>query len=153
MKLRILKILLKKEIQLMKRNPFIPRVIVAMPFVAMLVLPLVANLDVKNVSVAVVDNDHSELSRRIVTDMDASEYLSVQSCDFLYDEALQSVENGDADAILVIPADYSDNLTKGKIRSCRLMPTGSTHQKGCSVPGMRRSPQPPLLRNGYLKQA
>lgn len=130
MKLRILKILLKKEIQLMKRNPFIPRVIVAMPFLAMLVLPLVANLDVKNVSVAVVDNDHSELSRRIVTDMDASEYLSVQSCDFLYDEALQSVENGDADAILVIPADYSDNLTKGENPQLSLDANGVNASKG-----------------------
>lgn len=130
MKLRILKILLKKEIQLMKRNPFIPRVIVAMPFVAMLVLPLVANLDVKNVSVAVVDNDHSELSRRIVADMDASEYLSVQSCDFLYDEALRSVENGDADAILVIPADYSDNLTKGENPQLSLDANGVNASKG-----------------------
>lgn len=130
MKLRILKILLKKEILLMKRNPFIPRVIVALPLMAMLVLPLVANLDVKNVSVAVVDNDRSELSRRIVADMDASEYLSVQSCDFIYDEALKSIENGDADAILIIPADYSDRLTKGENPQMSLDVNGVNASKG-----------------------
>ena len=40
---RILQILLKKEVKLMKRNPFIPRIIIAMPVMVMLLLPLVAN--------------------------------------------------------------------------------------------------------------
>ena len=114
MNLRILKALLKKEVRLMMRNPFIPRIIVMLPLMAMLVLPLVANLDVKNVGVAVVDNDRSELSRRIAADMDASEFLSVKSNTFLYSEALQLVERGQADAILVIPAAYAENLVKGR---------------------------------------
>ena len=75
-----LKILLKKEVSLMKRNPIIPRLIVGMPVLVMLIIPLVATLDVKNVEVAVVDNDRTELSRRMVADMDASEYLSVTDC-------------------------------------------------------------------------
>lgn len=114
MNLRILKILLVKEVRLMKRNPFIPRMIVALPFMAMLILPLVANLDVRNVGVAVVDNDRSGLSRRIIADMDASDYLSVTDVAFHYDEALFAVENGTADVILVIPADYSADLVMGK---------------------------------------
>lgn len=104
---------MKKEVLLLRRNPLIPRIIVMLPLMAMLVLPLVANLDVKSVSVAVVDNDCSELSRRIVADMDASEYLSVETCVFLYDEALRSVEEGRADAILVIPGNYSADITNG----------------------------------------
>ena len=76
MKPRILKALLKKEVTLMRHNPLIPRIIIAMPIMVMLVLPLVANLDVKNVNVAVVDNDRSQLSRRMIADIDASEYLN-----------------------------------------------------------------------------
>ena len=34
MKLRLLKILLKKEVWLMMRNPFIPKIIIAIPFMA-----------------------------------------------------------------------------------------------------------------------
>ena len=67
MNARILKILLKKEIALIKRNPIIPRLIVGMPVWVMLIIPLVTTLDVKNVGVAVVDNDRTELSRRIVS--------------------------------------------------------------------------------------
>lgn len=55
MQTRILRILLKKELTLMLRNPLIPRLIVAMPLLVMLVIPLVADLDVKDVGVAVVD--------------------------------------------------------------------------------------------------
>ncbi len=59
MRLRILKALLRKEVLLMRRNPIIPKIVLIMPLMVMLVIPLVANLDVKNVNVTVVDNDHS----------------------------------------------------------------------------------------------
>lgn len=39
MQTRILRILLKKELTLMLRNPLIPRLIVAMPLLVMLVIP------------------------------------------------------------------------------------------------------------------
>lgn len=107
---RTLIILLKKELRLMRRNRFIPRIIIMMPLMVMLVMPLVANLEVKNVGVAVVDHDHSELSRRIVADMDASEYMSVIGCENDYNSALSSVEHGRADVIVVIPAHYSKGL-------------------------------------------
>lgn len=130
MSLRILKILLSKEICLMKRNRFIPRIIVAMPIVVMLILPLVANLEVKNVGVAVVDNDCSQLSRRMVADMDASEYLSVVAGTFTYDEALRVMESGDADAIVVIPADYSKNLVLGRLPKVEVDANGVNATKG-----------------------
>lgn len=113
MNIRTLGILLRKEILLMKRNPFIPRIIIAMPLLVMLVLPLVVNLDVKNVGIAIVDNDRTELSRRIASDMSASEALSVKAICFSYEDALSLVENGKADAIVVIPADYSKKLSIG----------------------------------------
>lgn len=78
MNLRILGVLLRKEFKMMRSNPLTPRVILIMPLMVMLVLPLVANLDVSNVSVAVVDNDHSMLSRRVIADLGAPEELSVR---------------------------------------------------------------------------
>ena len=66
MNTRILRALLRKEISLLKRNPIIPKMIFVMPVMVMLVLPLVATLDVRNINIAVVDNDRSQLSRRIV---------------------------------------------------------------------------------------
>lgn len=110
MKLRILMALLRKEIKLMMRNPIIPKIVFAMPVMVMLVIPLVANLDVKNVNVTVVDNDHSQLSRRIVMDIDESHYLSVVALCSDHRDAIATVERGDADVIITIPPFYSDNI-------------------------------------------
>lgn len=103
MKLRILKALLVKEILLMKRNPIIPKMIFAMPVLVMLIIPLVANLDVKNVDVCVVDNDHSILSRRLIADIDAAECLSVKTVYATRDKAMFAIERGEADVLLTIP--------------------------------------------------
>lgn len=110
---RVLGILLKKEIQLMKRNPFLPRIIVMLPVMAMLLLPLVATFDVKNVGVAIVDNDHTQLSRRIVADIDASDYLRVVGCNNTYRQALSSIESGLASVIVTIPKGYSADVEQG----------------------------------------
>lgn len=111
---RILKALLRKEIMLMKRNPIIPKIILIMPLMVMLVIPLVANLDVKNVNVAVVDNDHSTLSRRIISDIGASGFLTVKSIDGNHSEALQNIEAGKADVLLTIPPQYEKKLATGE---------------------------------------
>lgn len=130
MNMKILKILLKKEVSLMKRNPIIPRMIVAMPILVMLIVPLVATLDVKNVGVAVVDNDRTELSRRIVSDMNASEFLSVIGSYFSYDEAFRQIEEGEADAIVTIPKDYQKDLVNGKKSELDLKANGVNAIKG-----------------------
>lgn len=107
---RILKALLSKEIALMRRNAIIPKIILIMPVMVMLVIPLVADLDVKNVTVTVVDNDHSQLSQRIMSDMGHSDFLTVLSVSDSRKEALQDIENGNADVLLSIPVNYEKNL-------------------------------------------
>lgn len=125
-----LKILLKKEVALIRRNPIIPRLIVGMPILVMLIVPLVTTLDVKNVGVAVVDNDRTELSRRMVTDMDASEYLSVTGCYFSYNAAFRQIEEGKADVIVTIPQDYQKDLEGGGKPELNLKANGVNATKG-----------------------
>lgn len=110
--LRILGALLRKELLLMKRNPIIPKIIFIMPIGVMLLLPLVATMDVRNVNVTVVDNDRSQLSRRLVADMDATSELKVTHIVGTHSEAVRNVENGDADVILTIPPHWSRDLSQ-----------------------------------------
>lgn len=110
MNLRILGALLRKEVCLMRRNPFIPKIIFIMPIMVMLIVPLVATLDVKNVNIAIVDNDNSILSRRITADMDATAELSVTHVNN-HKEAMEKIENGDADVAVTIPANYSRDMS------------------------------------------
>lgn len=113
MNTRILKALLRKEISLMRRNPIIPKIILIMPVMVMLVIPLVANLDVKNVNLTVVDNDRSQLSRRIISDIAATDALHIYSVCNSHNEAVLTIENGKADVLLTIPPDYAKNAMEG----------------------------------------
>lgn len=108
-KLRILGALLQKEVLLMRRNPLIPRIIFLMPLMVMLVMPLVATFDVKRVGVAVVDTDNTSLSRRIVADMSASEWLVIDTVTTNYRTAMLALENGTADVILSLPRGIDKN--------------------------------------------
>lgn len=112
MNLRILGALLRKEIVMMRHNPIIPKMIVGLPILALLIIPLVATFDVKNVEVAVIDNDHSLLSRRIISDMDASKELSVMAVVNTHEEAMDLIEKNKADVILSIPQHFSRDISQ-----------------------------------------
>lgn len=112
MNLSILGALLRKEVIMMRRNPLVPRIILLLPFVVVLVIPLVATFDVKNVDVAVVDNDRSQLSRRIISDMDATDELRIATVCSSQDVGLGMVERGEADVVLAIPPHFSRDLSK-----------------------------------------
>lgn len=98
---------------MLRRNPLIPKVMLVMPVVVMLVIPLVTNMDVKNVGVAVVDNDRTELSRRIWSDINASEQMTVRGVVSSYAEAMAQIRSGRSDVIVDIPRHFSRDLVTG----------------------------------------
>lgn len=130
MNTRILLALLRKEFALMRRSSIIPRVIVILPVMVMLVLPLVANMDVKHVGVAVVDNDHSVLSRRIAADIDASPFLSVTGTFGTYPQAMTFLDNDAADVIISIPPDFEKSLVSGSPLHIDIAANGVNATKG-----------------------
>lgn len=56
----MLKYLIEKEFKQIRRNSFLPRLILFMPCLTMLVLPWAASMEVRNINLAVVDNDRPE---------------------------------------------------------------------------------------------
>ena len=69
--------LIQKEFLQIRRNSFLPKLIIIFPIMIMLIMPLVMTMDVRNVNVAVVDNDNSTASRRIASHINGSEYLTL----------------------------------------------------------------------------
>ena len=109
-----LKYLIQKEFLQMRRNAFLPRLIVVFPIVMMCVIPWVMNQEVKNVVVDVVDNDRSVRSQQLVHRVEASPYFIFHGQQPSYKAALKNVETGKADAVLVIPQNYGRDLTAGR---------------------------------------
>lgn len=108
-----IKYLIQKEFLQIKRNPFLPRLIILFPIVIMCVLPWVMNQEVKNVRVDVVDNDRSSLSQQLVHSIEASNYFIFNGMKPSYSIALKEVEKSKADIIIVIPNHYSRDIVVG----------------------------------------
>ncbi|MBQ3731932.1 MAG: ABC transporter permease, partial [Muribaculaceae bacterium] len=71
------------------------------------------NMEVKNIKVTVVDNDRSSLSQRLVHSIEASNYFIFKGQQPTYQAALKEVEQSRADVVMVIPQDYSRDVTLG----------------------------------------
>ena len=110
----MIKYLLQKEILQIRRNAFLPRLIIAFPIMVMCVLPWVMNMEVRNIVVDVVDNDRSTLSQQLVHRIESSNYFVFHGQPASYQEALNDIEHSKADVALVIPSHYSRDLTLGK---------------------------------------
>lgn len=122
-----LRYLIQKEFLQIRRNGFLPKLIIMFPIVMMCVMPWVMNQEIKNIRVDVVDNDRTTLSQQIVHRIEASSYFVFNGQKPSYQEALKDIETSKADIILKIHdsnfliAANAVNGTKGAIGSAYLM--------------------------------
>lgn len=110
----MLRFLIEKEFKQLFRNSFLPKLIFIFPCMIMILMPWAANLEIKNINLDIVDNDHSALSRRLVDKIGASTYFRTAALPATYEEALLSVEAGSADVILEIPRGFEKDWVNGK---------------------------------------
>ena len=108
-----LKYIIQKEFIQIRRNAFLPRLIVMFPIMIMCVMPWVMSMEVKNIKVAVVDNDRSTLSQQLVHSIEASNYFVFKGQEPTYRSALQQMEKSQVDVVMVIPQDYSKDVALG----------------------------------------
>ncbi len=110
--MRSLRILLEKEFRQIFRNPAILRLMFMMPTIQLLLLPLAADYEVKQVKVCVVDFDRSSYSQRLVHKVTSTDYFQLVDYTDSYDKALHYVENDEADVVLQIPDGFEKQLVK-----------------------------------------
>jgi ABC-2 type transport system permease protein len=108
--MRTIKFLLQKEFRQIFRDPSILRMILIMPVIQLMVLPWAADYEIKNIKLAVVDNDHSEYSRQLINKITASGYFTLSQYGSSYPNALQQVESDQADVVLQIPDKFEKEL-------------------------------------------
>src|SRR6478736_4592105 len=110
--MRTLKFLLQKEFRQIFRDKIILRVIFMMPAIELLILPWAADYEVKNINLAVVDNDRSDYAQQLVSKITASGYFKLDKYTASYKEAFTEIENNNADIILEIPSSFEKDLVK-----------------------------------------
>lgn len=108
----MIKFLIEKEFKQLLRNSFMPKLILIFPCMMMLLMPWAADLEIKNINLCVVDNDHTTYSERLIRKTSASGYFRLTGVADAYEEAMEFIEKGKADIILEIPAGFEEELVK-----------------------------------------
>jgi ABC-2 type transport system permease protein len=110
--MRTLRFLLEKEFRQIFRNRAILIIIVVMPVMQLIILPFAADYEVKNINLAVVDNDHSDYSRDLVNKITASGYFRLTDYSPSFDAAYEKIAADEADLVLEIPEGFERGLVK-----------------------------------------
>jgi ABC-2 type transport system permease protein len=104
--------LLQKEFRQIFRDKTILAMMVGIPIIQLIIIPWAMNLNIKNINLSIVDNDHSSYSQKLITKIGSSGYFRIVSADHSYLEALEHVENGSTDLIMELPDGFERNLVK-----------------------------------------
>jgi ABC-2 type transport system permease protein len=110
--MRIIRFLLQKEFSQIFRNKSILALICVMPVMQLIILPLAADYEVKNINLAVIDNDRSPFSQKLISTITASGYFKLVNYNSSYKEAFHLIELDKADLILEIPSNFEKHLIR-----------------------------------------
>jgi ABC-2 type transport system permease protein len=109
-----LRSLIRKEFIQIVRDPRTLYITFAIPVVQLFLLGYTATTDVRNVPLAVFDQDRSPQARQLLDAYRAADYFRLAYDVASQGELQQLIEGGQARAGLVIPPDYAENLLAGR---------------------------------------
>ena len=110
--MRTLLFLLEKEFRQLMRNKQLINILLIAPVMQLVLLPQAADFTIKNIHIAVVDNDHSSTSQKMIHKITASGYFKLSGYTDTYQKGLEMIEDEKADLLLQIPANVERNLVR-----------------------------------------
>lgn len=105
-------IIVRKEFAQIFRQPVILRMMILMPILQLILIPLAADYEVKNVNLQIVDFDHSSYSRDLIQKLEASPYFSLVATPEIPRLARVNIEQNVADLTLTIPLNFEKDLIR-----------------------------------------
>lgn len=125
-----LRYLIEKEFKQIVRDSFLPRLILLFPCMIILVMPWAATMEVKNVRIAVIDNDRSITSMRLTHRIESSPYSHLVALPSSYKEGLERIGEDKADIVLEIPKGFEKNQINGHTPSVSVVANAVNGTKG-----------------------
>jgi ABC-2 type transport system permease protein len=119
--MRILATLLVKEFKQIFRNKLILPFIFVVPVVQMILLTYAASLEMKGITMAVVDQDHSQASRLLVSRFQGSPFFDINLVSSDYQEAVDQLTSDHVDVILHMQRDFEKKLYSEKKTDLQLL--------------------------------
>jgi len=121
---RLLALIRKEFIQIL-RDPRTLFIVIVIPVLQLFLLGYAATNDVRNVPMAVWDQDRSPASRALLDAYRAADYFAIAYDVDGEEELRRLIDRGDARAGLIIPPDYSDRIASGRQAQVALVVDGS----------------------------
>ena len=112
--MRTLLYIIQKEFLQVFRNKSLWPVIFAVPFIQLIIFVHATTFDLKEVKVTIIDNDHSEYSKAIVSKFKGSRLFIVSEDMKSINQAEEKMMRNEADMVLYIPHRFSAKLVKEK---------------------------------------
>jgi len=117
-----------KEFQQLGRNKLLLAFLILGPIMELGLMGSLSGGGVKNLRLAVVDNDRTRASRDMIAKLDRTDELRLVSYADAVAEAERSMQDGDIDAVAVIPPGYASALNDhGQSAQIQLVADGSHH--------------------------
>ena len=107
-----LSFILQKEFKQIFRDKTILAMMFIAPIIQLIILPLVANFDVKNINLVYIDHDQSTYSHQLIQKITSSGYFKLVEAPFSYKEGIALIEDGKADIVLEVPEGFERNLVR-----------------------------------------
>ncbi len=118
--MKILRFILQKEFRQIFRDKSILSMMFVMPVIQLIIMPMAADFEVKNVNVAFVDHDHSSYSLDLKNKIASSGYFRMVGHPNSFAEGVEMIEYGKADLVLEIPVGFEKNLMRENIQKVNL---------------------------------
>jgi len=116
-----LRYLIQKEFRQIFRDKTLLPMMTVMPIIQLILLSNAASNEVKNVRVAIVDKDLSEISRTISNKVGANDWFTLVETTFDKDEALGYMQSDHADVVLEIPQDFEKAYYRGEAPKLQML--------------------------------
>lgn len=110
---KLLYILQKEFIQVFRDKSMLPLIFIV-PIMQLLILSYTATFEIKQVRLVVVDHDHSQESRELISKFSGSSFYLITKQLNQYEEAADIIKRGNADQLIVIEPNFAQNLMTEK---------------------------------------
>lgn len=107
-----IKSIAEKEVRQLLRDSRMLYVLFGFPLLLLVLFGYAINFDVKNIQIAVYDQDNSDISREFYNSLNATEYFEIIKYIGDEDEIKKILDKKEAQAVIVIPKDFSKNIYK-----------------------------------------
>lgn len=114
-----------KEIIHILRDRRTLMMVIFMPLLQVLIYGFGVNTDVKHLRTYVYDQDGTYLSRRLIASLQSSDYFKVNKYVNSFDELTKGLDNGEAQAALIIPAQFTVKALKHQPLSVQMLIDGT----------------------------